>query len=256
MSEFFEPLYYGFMRDAILVGSIIAAMCAVLSCFLVLKGWSLMGDAVSHAVLPGIVLAYIIGLPLAVGAFIAGLCCAVTTGFIKQNSRIKEDTAMGVVFTGFFAFGLVLFSKTVSDIHLDHILVGNILGIEKAQILQTIIMGAVILVLALVFRRDLMLICFDVVQARVSASTTFCSRCCRWRSSCPCKLLGSSSSWRCWSLREVSPNCGPTGSTACLSSRQHHRSARQSSGFSSVITFRAPPQRALCWCRRRSSLSR
>lgn len=169
MSEFFEPLHYGFMRDALLVGCVIAAMCSVLSCFLVLKGWSLMGDAVSHAVLPGIVLAYIIGLPLAAGAFIAGLLCAITTGFIKHNSRIKEDTAMGVVFTGFFAFGLVLFSKTVSELHLDHILIGNILGIEKSQIIQTLVMGAIIIALALLFRRDLMLICFDSVQARVLA---------------------------------------------------------------------------------------
>lgn len=169
MSEFFEPLQYSFMRDALVVGCLVGAMCAVLSCFLVLKGWSLMGDAVSHAVLPGIVIAYIIGLPLAFGAFIAGLLCSVTTGFINRNSRIKEDTAMGVVFTGYFAFGLVLFSRTPSDLHLDHILIGNILGISRSQVWQTLGLGSVVLLITLVLRKDLLLICFDPGQARVMA---------------------------------------------------------------------------------------
>lgn len=169
MNPFLEPLQHTFMVDALLVGALIGAMCAVLSCFLILKGWSLMGDAVSHAVLPGIVIAYIIGLPLAIGAFIAGLFCATGAGFLKRNSRIKEDTAMGVVFTGLFAFGLVLFSRTPSDMHLDHILVGNILGISKAQMWQTLGLGGVVLLVTLLLRRDLLLICFDPGQARVMA---------------------------------------------------------------------------------------
>lgn len=169
MNEFFEPLQYSFMRDALAVGTVVAAMCAVLSCFLILKGWSLMGDAVSHAVLPGIVLAYIAGIPLAIGAFAAGLFCAVGTGFIKRNSRVKEDTVMGVVFTGMFAFGLVLFSRTSSDMHLDHILVGNILGITRSQVWQTLGLGGGVLGVALALRRDLLLICFDPCQARVMA---------------------------------------------------------------------------------------
>ncbi|MES2437916.1 MAG: metal ABC transporter permease [Verrucomicrobiota bacterium] len=169
MNALLEPLQYPFMRDALLVGTMVAAMCAVLSCFLILKGWSLMGDAISHAVLPGIVLAYIAGLPLSIGAFAAGLSCAVGTGFIKQNSRIKEDTVMGVVFTGLFAFGLVLFSKTPSDMHLDHILVGSILGITPFQKMQTLGLGALVLGITLALRRDLLLICFDPGQARVMA---------------------------------------------------------------------------------------
>ena len=169
MTEFFEPLQYAFMRDALLVGTMVAALCAVLSCFLILKGWSLMGDAISHAVLPGIVLAYIAGLPLAIGAFAAGLFCAVGTGFIKRNSRIKEDTVMGVVFTGLFAFGLVLFSRTPSDMHLDHILLGNILGITPSQMWQSLGLGGVVLGVTLALRRDLLLICFDPGQARVMA---------------------------------------------------------------------------------------
>ena len=169
MNWLFEPLNYAFMRDAMLVGAMVAAMCAVLSCFLILKGWSLMGDAISHAVLPGIVIAYLVGIPLAIGAFAAGLLCAAGTGFIKQNSRIKEDTVMGVVFTGLFAFGLVLFSRTTSDIHLDHILVGNILGITHSQAWQTLGLGSVVLAVTLALRRDLLLVCFDPGQARVMA---------------------------------------------------------------------------------------
>ncbi len=169
MNLLLEPLQFAFMRDALAVGSLVAATCAVLSCYLILKGWSLMGDAISHAVLPGIVLAYITGLPLALGAFVAGLGCATGVGFIKRHSRIKEDAVMGVVFTGLFAFGLVLFSRTSSDIHLDHILVGNILGINRTEALQTLVAAATVLVITLALRRDLLLICFDPAQARALA---------------------------------------------------------------------------------------
>ncbi|MGI8602950.1 MAG: metal ABC transporter permease [Verrucomicrobiales bacterium] len=172
MNALLEPFSYGFMREAMLLGSLIGAVSAVLSCFLILKGWSLMGDAISHAVLPGIVLAYIAGLPLALGAFGSGLFCAVATGFIKNNSRVKEDTVMGVVFTGLFAFGLVLFSKTPSDLHLDHILFGNILGLSRAQVWETIGLGSLVLAIIIARRRDLVLLCFDPSQAHVLALPT------------------------------------------------------------------------------------
>ena len=162
-----EPFGYDFMLQAFAIGALVGAVGAVLSCFLVLRGWSLMGDAISHAVLPGIVLAYIAGIPLAIGAFASGLLCAVSTGWIKTNSRIKEDTVMGVVFTGMFAVGLVLFSKTPSDLHLDHILFGNILGITPAQIKETTILSVIVLAVILILRRDLLLICFDPSHARV-----------------------------------------------------------------------------------------
>ena len=162
-----EPLRFGFMQQALAVGALIAAVGAVLSCFLVLRGWSLMGDAISHAVLPGVVLAYIAGIPLAIGAFVSGLFCAVATGWVKANSRIKEDTVMGVVFTGLFAFGLVLFSKTPSDLHLDHILFGNILGISAAQLWETGIISVVVLAVIFLLRKDLLLVCFDPTHARV-----------------------------------------------------------------------------------------
>ena len=161
-----EPFQYGFMVDAMIVGTAIGAVCAVLSCYLVLKGWSLMGDAISHAVLPGIVLAYAAGLPLALGAFLSGLFCAVATGYIKANTRVKEDTVMGVVFTGLFAFGLVLFTKIKSDLHLDHILFGNILGLEPGDLRDTLIVSGVTLTVILALRRDLLLFCFDPAQAR------------------------------------------------------------------------------------------
>jgi ABC-type Mn2+/Zn2+ transport system permease subunit len=166
MSALLEPFRYGFMVDAMIVGATVGAVCAVLSCYLVLKGWSLMGDAISHAVLPGIVIAYAVGLPLAVGAFLSGLFCAVATGYIKANTRVKEDTVMGVVFTGLFAFGLVLFTKIKSDLHLDHILFGNILGLEPGDLRNTLIAAGVTLGIILALRRDLLLFCFDPAQAR------------------------------------------------------------------------------------------
>ncbi len=169
-----EPFQFPFMVDAMIVGIAVGAVCSVLSCYLVLKGWSLMGDAISHAVLPGIVIAYAIGLPLAVGAFASGLFCAVATGYIKANSRVKEDTVMGVVFTGLFAFGLVIFTKVRSDLHLDHILFGNILGLAPGDLRDTLIVAGLTLGVILVLRRDLLLYCFDSGHARtIGLSTAF-----------------------------------------------------------------------------------
>jgi ABC-type Mn2+/Zn2+ transport system permease subunit len=148
------------------VGALTAAACAVFSCFLILKGWSLMGDAISHAVLPGIVLAYLVGLPLALGAFASGFLCAVTTGFVKENSRLKEDTIMGVVFTGFFAFGLVLFTKVRSDQHLNHILFGSLLGISNDQVFEVCGLAGAAMLTMLLLRKDLLLYCFDSSYAR------------------------------------------------------------------------------------------
>ena len=148
------PLSYGFMQRALVVAVLVGAVCSVLSCYLVLKGWSLMGDAISHAVLPGIVLAYVLGLPLAVGAFAAGLGCAVATGYLKENSRVKEDTVMGIVFSGMFGFGLVLFTKVETDQHLNHILFGNMLGVTARDLIETGIVAGGALVVVLLKRRD------------------------------------------------------------------------------------------------------
>jgi len=163
---FVVPLSYPFMQRALVVSLLVAAVCAVLSCYLVLKGWSLMGDAISHAVLPGIVLAYIVGLPLAIGAFVAGLSCALFTGYLKENSRVKEDTVMGIVFSGMFGLGLVIFSKVETDQHLLHILFGNVLGVTAGDVVETALVAGVTLAIVLVKRRDLLLYCFDPNHAR------------------------------------------------------------------------------------------
>jgi manganese/iron transport system permease protein len=141
-------------------------VCAVLSCYLVLKGWSLMGDAVSHAVLPGLVLSTALGLPLAVGAFAGGLFCALATGYLKENSRVKEDTVMGIVFSGMFGFGLVLFTKIETDQHLLHILFGNMLGVTNADLLETAIIAGAVLLIILAKRRDLLAFSFDPQHAQ------------------------------------------------------------------------------------------
>jgi manganese/iron transport system permease protein len=160
------PLSYGFMQRALLVAVLTGAVCAVLSCYLVLKGWSLMGDAVSHAVLPGLVLSVVLGLPLAVGAFAAGLFCAVATGYLKENSRVKEDTVMGIVFSGMFGLGLVLFTKVETDQHLLHVLFGDMLGVTTRDLVETAVVAGITLAAVLARRRDLLLYCFDPRHAR------------------------------------------------------------------------------------------
>lgn len=172
MLDLLEPLRYGFMVQAIVVAALIGAACAILSCYMVLKGWSLMGDAISHAVLPGIVLAYVIGLPLALGAFAAGMLCAGSTGWIKNHSRLKEDTIMGVVFTALFALGLVMFTKIHTDVHLNHILFGSLLGIERGDLIQAAASAGLTLLIVLAKRRDLLLYLFDPSQARAAGLNT------------------------------------------------------------------------------------
>ncbi|MGG5888025.1 metal ABC transporter permease [Falsiroseomonas sp. HC035] len=167
ITAFIEPWTYDFMQQALVVGLMVATLSAILSCFVVLKGWSLMGDAVSHAILPGVVGAWMAGIPLVIGAFAAGLACAIASGAIRATSRVKEDAAMGVVFSGMFAVGLIMLSQVRSDVHLSHVLFGSILGIETADFWQTLaIAGTALLILAL-RGRDLVLYCFDPGQARV-----------------------------------------------------------------------------------------
>lgn len=161
-----EPLAFPFMQRALVAAVVIGAVCAVLSCYLVLKGWSLMGDAISHAVLPGIVLAYVLGLPLGVGAFAAGLASALATGYLEQNSRIKRDTILGIVFSGMFGFGLVLFTRIETDQHLNHILFGNVLGVSPAELAEIAIVGGGTLLLVLAKRRDFLLLVFDPQHAK------------------------------------------------------------------------------------------
>ncbi|WP_353183257.1 metal ABC transporter permease [Bosea sp. (in: a-proteobacteria)] len=161
-----SPFRFDFMVNALVISVVVAVPMALLSCFLVLKGWSLMGDAISHAVFPGVVVAYIAGIPFAVGAFTAGMLCAVATGFLKDNSRIKQDTVMGVVFAGMFGLGLVLYVKVRSEVHLDHILFGDMLGVSWRDIAEAGAIAAVTAGVIGVKWRDFLLHAFDPAQAR------------------------------------------------------------------------------------------
>ena len=160
------PFAFPFMQQAFVIALLVAVPMALLSCFLVLKGWSLMGDAISHAVLPGVVLAYIAGIPLAIGAFAAGMTCALATGYLKQNSRIKEDTVMGIVFSGMFGLGIVLYTKNQTDVHLDHILFGDMLGVSWRDVVETGVIALVATAAIGIFRRDLLLHAFDPQHAQ------------------------------------------------------------------------------------------
>ena len=162
------PFEFNFMRHAFLIGLIVAIPAALLSCFLVVRGWSLMGDAISHAVLPGVVLAYVFNIPLIIGAFIAGIFCVTVTDYVAENSRVKQDTVMGVVFSGMFATGLVLYTGIKIDTHLDHILFGNMLGIGIEDIIITIFIATFVSTFLTIKRADLVLQAFDPLQARAS----------------------------------------------------------------------------------------
>lgn len=160
-----EPFTYQFMVHALITVVVAAVVCALLSCWLVLIGWSLMGDAVSHAVLPGVVIAYIIGVPYAIGAVVFGFLAVGLIGAVKDTSKVKEDAAIGIVFTSLFALGLVLISVTPSQIDLNHIIFGNVLGVSQADLIQVLIVAAVVVTVLLVMRRKLVLFAFDPTQA-------------------------------------------------------------------------------------------
>lgn len=163
-----QPFQFAFMQNAFLICVIVAVPTALLSCFLVLKGWALMGDAISHAVLPGIVIAYIVGIPLLIGAFIAGMICALLTGYLSDNSRVKQDTVMGVVFSGMFALGIVLYVSIETGAHLDHILFGNMLGVEQHELWLAGSISLLVSALIVAKWKDLLLHSFDPAQAQAS----------------------------------------------------------------------------------------
>ncbi len=166
------PLHYDYMLKAIFVSAVIGGVCAFLSCFITLKGWSLMGDALSHAVVPGVAVAYYAGWPFAAGAFVTGLLAAVGMGFVKTKTRLKEDAVIGVVFTAFFAVGLLLISLYPSQVDLRSIVFGNILGISNPDIVQVLVIAGVTLVVLGFKWRDLLLFCFDPNQARALGLNT------------------------------------------------------------------------------------
>ncbi|MET8797362.1 metal ABC transporter permease [Nocardia sp. NPDC004568] len=160
-----EPMRYAFMVRALTASLVAAVVCGLLSCWLVLVGWSLMGDAVSHAVLPGVVLAYIAGVPFAVGAVIFGFLAVGLIGLVRDTSRVKEDAAIGIVFTTLFAFGLVLVSVTPSNTDLNHIIFGNLLGVSQEELVQIAGLAALVFVALVLKRRDFTLYAFDPTHA-------------------------------------------------------------------------------------------
>ena len=166
------PLDFPFMRNAFWIALLVAPPTALLSCFLVLKGWALMGDAVSHAVLPGVVLAWATGLPLILGAFAAGMTCALLTGYLAHNSRVKEDTVMGVVFSGMFGLGIVLYTSIDTGEHLDHVLFGNMLGVGAQDLWTAGLISLGVCAFLVLQWRDLLLHAFDPAQARASGLRT------------------------------------------------------------------------------------
>ncbi|MDQ1899691.1 metal ABC transporter permease [Paracoccus sp. WLY502] len=172
MSWLTAPFAFPFMVEAMLIAVIVSIPAALLSCFLVLRGWALMGDGISHAVLPGIVLAYLAGIPLLIGAFVAGMICALSAGWLDANSRIKPDTTLGVVMAGMFGLGLVIYTQFPTDVHLDHILFGNILGVGRDDFLSAGSISAVVGLVLVLKWRDFALLVFDPVQARVAGLAT------------------------------------------------------------------------------------
>jgi manganese/iron transport system permease protein len=162
----FLPFQFTFMTKAFVIMAMLAVPTSLLSCFLVLKGWSLMGDAISHAVLPGVVVAYLLNIPLIVGAFGAGMTCALLTGFLSNNSRVKQDTVMGIVFSGMFGLGIVMYTKIATDVHLDHILFGNMLGVNATDLWTAGLIAAIVGAVILAKRRDFLLQAFDPIQAQ------------------------------------------------------------------------------------------
>ncbi|RYD37525.1 MAG: metal ABC transporter permease [Verrucomicrobiaceae bacterium] len=166
MDTLLVPFHYDYMLRAILVSALIGGVCGLLSAFITLKGWSLMGDALSHAVVPGVAIAYLMGLPFALGAFVTGLLAAVAIAWVKTGSRIREDASIGIVFTSFFALGLLLISLNPARVNLNSIIFGNILGISVPDIKQLVVISVVTVVVTVLKWRDLMLFCFDPGQAR------------------------------------------------------------------------------------------
>lgn len=166
LSDLLLPFQLAFMQQAFIITLAVGLPMALLSCYLVLQGWSLLGDAMAHAVFPGIVIAYVVNIPLTIGAFIAGMACALSAGWLDANSRVKPDTVLGIVFASMFALGLVLYVSIETDIHLDHILYGNMLGVTWSEIAAASCVAAATMAFVLLKRRDLVATAFDKQHAR------------------------------------------------------------------------------------------
>lgn len=166
ITELLTPFQYDYMVRAMLTSAMIGLVCAALSCFITLRGWSLMGDALAHSIVPGVALAYLGGIPFAIGAFVAGLLAAGAIGGIRGVTRLKEDAVIGIVFTTFFAAGILLISIFPSNVNLKTVLYGNILAIATSDIIQMVSISLATLLVLLVTWRDLVVVCFDAAHAR------------------------------------------------------------------------------------------
>ena len=174
LDDLLAPLGYDYMLRAILVSGLVGAVCGFLSCFVTLKGWSLMGDALSHAVVPGVSLAWLAGWPFSAGAFIAGMLAAAGMGWVRDHSRLREDAVIGVVFTTWFALGLLLLTLFPSHLNLRTIILGNVLAISNPDILQVLVISAISLLVLGLKWKDLLLCSFDEGHARsLGLSTRF-----------------------------------------------------------------------------------
>jgi len=161
-----EPFAYDYMINAVWVSALVGAVCAFLSAYLMLKGWSLIGDALSHSVVPGVAGAYMLGIPYSLGAFISGGLAAAAMLFISQRSQLRTDAVIGLIFTGFFGLGLFMVSLSPTSVNIQTIVFGNILAVSPFDSLQLVIIGGITLALLLVFWKDLMVVFFDETHAR------------------------------------------------------------------------------------------
>ena len=161
-----EPFSYGYMARAIWVSALVGGVCAFLSCYLVLKGWALMGDALSHAVVPGVALAYLLKLPYSAGAFASGMLAAVAMALVQRVTVLREDAVIGLVFTTMFAIGLLIVSFHPASVSVQTIIMGNVLAIADEDVVQVVAIAAVSLAVLLLRWRDLMLAFFDPSHAR------------------------------------------------------------------------------------------
>ncbi|SNY95949.1 metal ABC transporter permease [Halomonas sp. hl-4] len=167
-----DAFQYRFMQRALLTSVMVGAICGLLSCYVVLKRWSLLGDAISHAVLPGVAIAYLLGWPFFIGAFITGALTSIGIGAIERHTRIKSDAAMGLMFTGAFALGIVIISKIASSTHLMHILFGNVLGVRESALVLTLVASVIALLVVWLCFRPLLLYAFDPQQAQALGFNT------------------------------------------------------------------------------------
>ncbi|HET6390285.1 metal ABC transporter permease [Hyphomicrobium sp.] len=173
MTVLLEPFTYDYMLNAMWVSALVGGVCAFLSCFLMLKGWSLIGDALSHSIVPGVAGAYLLGLPFAIGAFFSGGLAAAAMLFLNQRTKLKEDAIIGLIFSAFFGLGLFMVSLSPTSVNIQTIVLGNILAITPGDTIQLVIIGFVALAILLIKWKDLMVVFFDETHARsIGLNTT------------------------------------------------------------------------------------